>query len=267
MKEFLITDENKFSPQFQTPETQIFIREDEPVNHTIIKLTADDEDEGINGKIEYKIINGNEENQFGIDLETGNIFVLKELDYEDIPVYNIIVQAKDMAYYPKSSTGSVKIVLQDVNDNVPKFKSERIFGEIKENADLGTEVIQLKAEDPDSEKNAVIKYEFVETQNNFRIDPNTGLVSSLRDFDYERISSFVLTVKAYNPGSDLFNVAQLIISVIDENEFVPNFLQPIFQFAISESSFVGSVVGKVEAEDHDTGREGKLNKAFLQDVL
>ena len=76
------------------------------------------------GMIEYSIIKGDPMHMFKIDKTSGSISVAKNLDYEDIPVYNIMIKAKDRGFYSRSATSSVKIFLADVNDNPPSFDQE-----------------------------------------------------------------------------------------------------------------------------------------------
>jgi hypothetical protein len=56
-----------------------------------------------------------------MDKWSGHIVVKEQLDYEKIPVYNLMVRARDKGFYSKSSTAAVKIILQDVDDNPPTF--------------------------------------------------------------------------------------------------------------------------------------------------
>ena len=107
----LVTDENRFNPELQAPTSLIRIREDETVDNIIITIKATDQDEGVNGEIEYNIIKGDPNAMFKIDKSTGSISVAKQLDYEQIPVYNIVIQAQDHGFYPRSATSSVKIIL------------------------------------------------------------------------------------------------------------------------------------------------------------
>ena len=95
---------------------------------------------------------------FKIDKSTGSISVGKQLDYEQIPVYNIVIQAQDRGFYPKSATSSVKIILLDVNDNPPTFDETLFEAVLKENSPPGTFVTQMIANDLDSPKNADISY-------------------------------------------------------------------------------------------------------------
>ena len=61
--------------------------------NVILTVEATDEDSGLNGKVHYSIIRGNPEPRvFSIDPETGDITVAKELDYESIKVYNLVIQ-------------------------------------------------------------------------------------------------------------------------------------------------------------------------------
>ena len=76
------------------------------------------------GMIEYSIIKGDPMHMFKIDKTSGSISVAKNLDYEDIPVYNIMIKAKDRGFYSRSATSSVKIFLADVNHNPPSFDQE-----------------------------------------------------------------------------------------------------------------------------------------------
>ena len=202
-------------------------------------------DSGANGRLVYDIVKGDPRDMFKMDADSGRIMVNQSLDYEEVPVYNVIVQATDSGYYAKSATASVKIVLQDVNDNVPRFEGAVIRAGVRENSPSGSTVTQVIAVDLDSPKHGQVVYSIVERQRDFAIDSNTGIVTSLRPFDYESVSSFVLTVRAKNPDSDEHSEARLAILVEGENEFVPKFRQPVFQFAVSEASTVGSTIGQV----------------------
>jgi len=53
-----------------------------------------------------------QENKFEIDKTSGNIVVKEKLDYEKIPVYNLVIRGRDLGFYSKSATSGVKIILQ-----------------------------------------------------------------------------------------------------------------------------------------------------------
>ena len=260
---FEVTSENANAPKFSSDSTRVYIREDEEIGSVIITLTALDDDEGINGKVVYKIVEGDDKHMFGIDETSGKISVAKSLDYDEVPVYNVLVQASDKSFYAKTSTTKVKIVLQDVNDNPPQFPDSDMDAYIEENAEPGTLVTQIRAFDKDSAKYAKIEYGFLEDQEEFEIDPISGIIVAKRTFDYEQESLFEITVTAKNPDADPESHLKLHIHVTGQNEYVPKFVQKAFQFAISESSPIGKPIGRVEAEDFDYGSEGEVLYFFV----
>ena len=67
-----------------------------------------------------------------------------KLDFEREPEYNIVVRASDSAFESRSDSTRVQIVLQDVDDNEPKFESDSMEAEIKENSPAGTLVTTLR---------------------------------------------------------------------------------------------------------------------------
>ena len=88
-----------------------------------------------------------QDKRFDIDKTTGNVIVKAKLDYEKIPVYNLVVRAKDLGFYSKSATSGVKIILQDVDDNPPTFDKADYDATLRENSEPGTEVTQMIATD------------------------------------------------------------------------------------------------------------------------
>ena len=261
---FIITEDNKFAPEFKAITSRIYIREDDPVGNAIVTVEATDQDTGANGMVHYRIIKGDPEHKFGINKTSGVIFIASELDYEKIKVYNILIEAKDQGFYAKSSTSSVKVLLHDVDDNIPEFDQPRYFASLKENTKPGaSSVTQMIAYDMDSPKNSEIEYEIVDSNRDFTIEKSTGIVKATRSFDFEVTSSVDLKIRARNPGSNRFSEAILTVNIEGENEFYPHFKQPIFHFAVSEVSKVGGVVGQVEAVDNDAGKDGEVFYYFI----
>ena len=73
------------------------------------------------GKLQYSIVGGNIANAFDID-SNGKIVVKRELDYESVPEYKLVVRAAKSGVTPalvKETT--VTIPIEDINDNGPVF--------------------------------------------------------------------------------------------------------------------------------------------------
>lgn len=60
---------------------------------------------GMNGKIAYTITSGDDDQDFRIT-ENGTIYTVKQLDRETLPIYNLVVTAKDMAKPPEPQLSS-----------------------------------------------------------------------------------------------------------------------------------------------------------------
>lgn len=60
---------------------------------------------GLNGKLTYSITSGDDAEDFMI-ANNGTIFTAKRLDREVLPVYNLIVTAKDSAKPPEPQLSS-----------------------------------------------------------------------------------------------------------------------------------------------------------------
>ena len=252
--------ENRHTPEFSDVSTQVIIPENEPVDTFIIKLSASDRDAGINGILRYSIVNGNQEERFKIDERSGKIFINKALDYDNENEYNLTVQAKDLAFKPKSSVSVLKIILTDVNDNVPFFERPQYDAYLRENSAPGTEIITMKAIDYDSPRYAKIQYQIEELtmRQYFSVDKNTGVLISTVSFDYEKYSEYSLHIVASNPGSRESNRTRLSVHITGDNEFYPRFQQPVFQFSVSESALADTTVGQIHALDQDQGGDGEV---------
>lgn len=57
-----------------------------------------------------------------------------------------------------SGTGTVTVLVDDVNDNIPLFTASTFHTTIKEDAPTGTDVLLVNSSDADVGKNGVIRY-------------------------------------------------------------------------------------------------------------
>lgn len=60
---------------------------------------------GLNGKLQYSITSGDENQDFAI-ADNGTIYTAKHLDREMLPLYNLIVTARDSAKPPEPQLSS-----------------------------------------------------------------------------------------------------------------------------------------------------------------
>ena len=71
---------------------------------------------------------------------------IAELDREQIPVYNLFIDARDSNFAPENeqriNTRNMRIHLRDINDNAPRFEEPLYEVEIKENLDVNDFVVK-----------------------------------------------------------------------------------------------------------------------------
>ncbi|KAH9373921.1 hypothetical protein HPB48_001097 [Haemaphysalis longicornis] len=179
-----------------------------------------------------------------------------------MPEFRLNVSACDSAFNVKCAWATLTVIVTDVNDCAPEFNATVFDAYVAENEPAGTVVTQLIATDADSGRNRLIQYALVGSSD-FAVDSQTGLITTKATFDYEQASEYVLEVVASNPGSLQYSSCQLRVHVTGKNEFYPRFVQPVFQFAVSESMAVGTAVGRVLATDQDSGPEGQVYFLFV----
>lgn len=113
------------------------------------------------------------------------------LDHEQVPGYVLTVRAQDHGDVPLSNTAYVQINVTDVNDNQPVFLEKRYQGKVREDASIGSKVIQVMTADLDSDpKNKAVNYsiESGDTFHKFDIHPTDGYIVVRNKLDREVVS-------------------------------------------------------------------------------
>ena len=121
------------------------------------------------------------------------------VDCETDPEPRVTVVASDHGAPSLSSSATVNIAIQDINDNEPIFDQTFYNATLKENESSGTCFIRLTATDPDCGLNSIVTYSIGEKENigsTFAIRPQTGELCLESELDYERQTSYDLTVIA-----------------------------------------------------------------------
>ncbi|XP_063353667.1 protocadherin beta-16-like isoform X36 [Pelmatolapia mariae] len=274
-----ITDENDNVPTIQLMSFSNSISEDSPPGTTIAVLNVDDEDSDGNGAVKCSI---NSDVPFKIESSlTGYYTIVTEdfLDRESNPEYNLTITVSDQGSPPLSSSKNINVKVSDVNDSPPKFDHSEYTKTVAENNSPGLSVFTVSANDADWGQNARVSYFLQERDINglavsslVSVNSDTGVIHTVRSFDYEQIKWFEFNVTARDAGSPpLSSVATVKIIVQDQNDNPPQVLYPVQTggFLVAEmvprSAEVGYLVTKVVAVDVDSGQNAwlsyKLQKA------
>ncbi|XP_028399799.1 protocadherin Fat 4-like isoform X2 [Dendronephthya gigantea] len=255
-----VVDYNDNTPLFEKPAYRVSLSEYTFPGDTVIRVSANDPDQGLNGELKYKLVAGGR-GKFSIEESTGLIQPLSRLDYEDPSERHFIlnISASDHGTPPLSSYVSVYINVTDFNDNYPEFIASSLTSEVKENLDSGTLITTVKATDADSGNNSLIRYALLEISDKFSIDSTSGEVRTKQRLDREEIGNYVVDIRATDMGnSQLSTDGKLSIKVLDENDNSPEFTEDIYTRKIQEDSAIGAIVVTMKAEDKDIGLNGKV---------
>uniref|UniRef100_A0A8C6FYI7 Cadherin EGF LAG seven-pass G-type receptor 1 n=1 Tax=Moschus moschiferus TaxID=68415 RepID=A0A8C6FYI7_MOSMO len=274
-----VTDANTHRPVFQSSHYTVSVSEDRPVGTSIATISAADEDTGENARITYVL--EDPVPQFRIDPDTGTIYTLTELDYEDQAAYTLAITARDNGIPQKSDTTSLEILILDANDNAPRFLRDLYQGSVFEDAPPSTSVLQVSATDRDSGPNGRLLYTFQggdDGDGDFYIEPTSGVIRTQRRLDRENVAVYNLRALAVDRGSpvSLSASVEIQVTVLDINDNPPVFEKDELELFVEENSPVGSVVARIRASDPDEGPnaqimyqivEGNVPEVFQLDLL
>ena len=196
-----VTDVNDNKPVFGQEVYHASILEAKEPGTRVFQVTATDADAGENGEITYRIENSAETHSdwFDIEPDTGVIVTRTQVDCETDPEPRLVVVASDRGNPRLSSSTSVRVSIQDINDNEPIFERTFYNATLKENERVGLCFLKVSATDPDCGINSVVTYKIGEAANlgrTFRMKPRSGEICLASQLDHERESTYDLTIVA-----------------------------------------------------------------------
>uniref|UniRef100_A0A8C9TNK3 Cadherin EGF LAG seven-pass G-type receptor 1 n=1 Tax=Scleropages formosus TaxID=113540 RepID=A0A8C9TNK3_SCLFO len=259
-------------PQFQLPNYQVSVPENEPPGTRVITLKASDSDEGDGGTVEYAmeaLFDHRSNELFRIDPLTGSVTTLRRLDREVKDTHVFKVTATDGGTPRRSATAYLTVTVSDTNDHAPVFEQTEYKVRIRENVEVGFEVLTVRATDGDAPSNANMVYRIVNgdgANSVFEIDPRNGLVKIRVRPDRETTPRYQLIVEADDQGRDpgpRSATATVHITVEDENDNYPQFSEKRYVVQVLENVAVNSRVAQVEATDRDEGINAKVHYSIV----
>uniref|UniRef100_A0A9J7Z8W5 FAT atypical cadherin 3b n=1 Tax=Cyprinus carpio carpio TaxID=630221 RepID=A0A9J7Z8W5_CYPCA len=255
----IVLDVNDNPPVFQKQDYAVTVPEDVTVGTEVLRVFATSSDIGVNAEIYYRFFSGNELGKFSIDESTGIISVADDLDYELCKDFFLNVEAFDGGMSPLRATTIVTIELLDVNDNSPSFSEDIYNVLISEDVAIGETITRLFAEDLDSQINGRITYSILKGDrgNQFWIDPVTGLLKVNKALDRETVSSYSLSVQAFDSGSPAKSTTVNVnIEIADVNDNPPIFSPANASAVIQLNKPAGTTILTLSVSDKDSPRNG-----------
>ncbi|XP_044060666.1 protocadherin gamma-A10-like [Siniperca chuatsi] len=188
-----ITDVNDNGPVFDKNLYSAHITENNSPGMSITTVNARDSDWHQNARISYFLedtqISGNPvSNYVAINSETGVLHAVRSFDYEQIKELQLTVKAQDGGSPPLSSNVTVKIMIQDQNDNPPQVLypvqtgGSLVAEMVPRSADVGYLVTKVVAVDVDSGQNAWLSYKLQKAADRalFEVGLQNGEIRTVR---------------------------------------------------------------------------------------
>ena len=229
-------------------------------------MNATDADSARNRILSYSIPEGADQGMVAINPTTGVIRAHGSFDYEKEPIYEFPITAIDRGDPPKTGTAILRITVEDENDEPPEFVRNSYSFEIDENRPAHTFVGSVSATDKDAHPYDVIKYSidpFYGGLDAFRIDPDTGRISTVKILDRELKDVYHLVIVATNEGyPQMRSSINTSIFVLDKNDNTPKLEFPVElnnMAYIANDLTIGKEVTRVIAKDPDEGDNAKLS--------
>ncbi|XP_070826259.1 protocadherin Fat 3a isoform X9 [Chaetodon trifascialis] len=254
-----VLDINDNPPVFERRDHLATVPEDVGVGTEVLRVYAASKDIGTNAEITYSIRSGNEHGKFHIHPLTGAILVAQSLDYETCRDYFLTVEARDGGTPPLSAITTVNINLTDVNDNAPMFSCDLYAAVVPEDSTIGESVVQLIAEDVDSQLNGAILYSIIsgDRGNQFFIDPLRGIIKVNKQLDRETVPSYSLAIRALDSGiPPMSSTVMVNIDISDINDNPPTFSPANLTAVTQENKPIGTSILQLSVTDQDSSHNG-----------
>ncbi|KAL2087592.1 hypothetical protein ACEWY4_016420 [Coilia grayii] len=265
-----VIDSNDNSPVFEQPSYVVEVPENTPTGRVLIDLNATDPDEGSNGQIVYSFSGYTPDRireLFSIDPETGVIKIQGKIDYEENPIIEIDVQAKDQGPNPIPGHCKVTVKVVDRNDNWPSINFVSVRqGAISEAAPPGTVIALVRVTDKDSGRNGQLQCRVLGNVP-FKLEENSDnfyTVVTDKPLDRELQDEYNISILAKDNGNPPLNSTKsFTVKILDENDNAPHFTKPVYVMQISENNVPGEYMGSVLAIDPDLGLNGTVSYVLL----
>ncbi|XP_050524905.1 cadherin-23 [Daktulosphaira vitifoliae] len=266
-------------PEFVVVTPVARVSEDAPAGTSILQVKAIDGDRGVENRIIYSITRGGN-GLLEVEPNSGIVYTTGVLNREDPSIIKtgaiiieIMATEDSRNIFPNPSTKTeVTVIVTDVNDETPKFRSGYYIAEINENAQQNTPVNFLgdaipQVYDYDQGKNGTFRLRIQQGRYGyFDVTPSEGIneasflirVNKTVDLDYEliKVINFTLVAIETIPKNPKYSIVPVAVYLRDVNDNYPEFSHPIYEVFVSENSVSGKTIGRVEATDKDSGLFG-----------
>ncbi|XP_072524490.1 protocadherin alpha-C2-like isoform X12 [Salminus brasiliensis] len=252
-----VLDTNDNAPQFDRAVYSLNMSENSPIGTLATKLNATDADEGSNADITYSFTlytSEKTQDMFKLNSKTGEITVKGTIDFEDMKIFEMHIEAKDNGPVPLSNQCRVTLHITDMNDNYPEITIKSLKNTVKEDIPVGTVIAVVGVSDRDTGNNGKVN---LSISNNlpFMLNKSSDyhyelLVSD--PLDRESIPEYEITLIATDGGTPpLSDNETVTVHLLDVNDNAPKFPQTFYSISVTENNSPGASLSSITAVDPD----------------
>ncbi|XP_054890821.1 protocadherin beta-16-like isoform X11 [Poeciliopsis prolifica] len=236
-----ISDVNDNAPVFKQSSYEAYIVENNTPGLSIFTITATDADWNQNARVSYILmdsgLNGVPISSYvSVSADSGVIHAVRSFDYEQIKDFQFRIRAQDGGSPPLSSNVTVKILIQDQNDNPPQVLypvqtgGSMVAEMVPRSADVGYLVTKVVAVDVDSGQNAWLSYKLQKATDRalFEVGLQNGEIRTIRQVTDKDAVKQRLTVIVEDNGQPSRS-ASVIVNVAVADSF-PEVLSEFSEF-------------------------------------
>ena len=268
-----VLNDNDEHPYFPVLEFNITVSEKTPVGSRVLVIAAADNDDGPAGHIAgYTLtfvnpINGSgaggPNDAFMVN-NMGEIFLQRPLDSRMRHYYQYNVSAMDGGSPQRSTqkSATIYIYIADYSEEQPTFDLNPYIIQASENISLMSNITKVHADSVEPIKGPFM-YSIIPNNDSmkFVINSSTGEITNNGSFDYEMKRKYAFLVEAKDMYNNRTGRTLVIVYILDINDNTPiiTTIDPqTFVYNISDATYPGSIVAKVNGMDADSGENGRV---------
>ncbi|XP_066507612.1 protocadherin gamma-A2-like isoform X6 [Hoplias malabaricus] len=224
-----VSDVNDNAPVFERRSYEAFVPENNAPGLSIFTVKARDADSKQNARVSYVLedgsVNGVPVSSYvSVSADGGVVSAARSFDYEQLKDFRFRVRAQDGGSPPLSSNVSVKIQIQDQNDNAPQVlypvqSGGSVVAEmVPRSADVGYLVTKVVAVDVDSGQNAWLSYKLQKATDRalFEVGAQNGEIRTVRQVtDKDAVKQKLTVVVEDNGQPSRSAVVSINVAVAD----------------------------------------------------
>ncbi|KAI6214236.1 Cadherin domain containing protein [Aphelenchoides besseyi] len=216
---FQSTIQNAASPARVSSQVQTIVTElsEATPPNSIVAVLGDD---NTRDEIYFKIVDGNEQQRFAINRNSGTVTTAKDFDREQTDLYTLQIEARSITPDQSLYWTLLQVAITDVNDNSPVWEGDlplyiHLSIDDIEAFRPNMRVGKVKAKDADKSENGRVSYRIVDDQRLFKVDESTGTITVNGDFTTEHFGEHRLRLIAADHGDPRLETPATLILRID----------------------------------------------------